>query len=251
VDADSGRVLRRLRGHELAIWTPGFSADGRLMVTTGNDQTVRFWSLPDGRPVGAPLRFQQIPSDAQLTADGRLAAVVFPPDTLELWDVRSRRLVRRVEVGDDLATARFSPDGRLIALAGFRGTAQVWSTTDWTPITRQFTGHAGEVIGLAISRDNRTLATSSTDGNVRLWDIASEQAVGAPLPGLAGRRNVPMFTPDGSGLIAGYDTGRAFRWDIRPESLIRHACGVAGRRLTRTEWAEFLPGRAYDPACGG
>jgi hypothetical protein len=38
---------------------------------------------------------------------------------------------------------------------------------------------------------------------------------------------------------------------LLPESLIRHACGVAGRRLTRTEWTEFLPGRGYDPACTG
>ena len=107
------------------------------------------------------------------------------------------------------------------------------------------------MIWLTISPDNRTLATSSTDGTVRLWDIGSEQPVGAPLPGLGGRRNVAMFTPDGDALIAGYDTGRAFRWDIRAESLIRHACGVAGRRLTRTEWTEFLPGRDYDPACAG
>jgi hypothetical protein len=26
-------------------------------------------------------------------------------------------------------------------------------------------------------------------------------------------------------------------------------CRVAGRRLTEAEWAEFLPGRDYDPAC--
>jgi hypothetical protein len=43
--------------------------------------------------------------------------------------------------------------------------------------------------------------------------------------------------------------GRAYLSDIRPASLARHACEVAGRRLTRAEWDEFLPGRAYDPAC--
>jgi len=44
------------------------------------------------------------------------------------------------------------------------------------------------------------------------------------------------------------DTG-AYIWDIRPASLMRHACEVAGRRLTRAEWSAFLPGRAYHPAC--
>jgi len=48
---------------------------------------------------------------------------------------------------------------------------------------------------------------------------------------------------------AGYDTGQAYRWDIRPKSLVRQACMVAGRTLTRAEWDEFLPGREYSPAC--
>ena len=69
--------------------------------------------------------------------------------------------------------------------------------------------------------------------------------------GPAGQPVVPSFTADGNGLIAAYATGRRYRWDIRPESLVRQACQVAGRRLTRAEWQEFLPGRDYDPACKG
>ena len=50
-------------------------------------------------------------------------------------------------------------------------------------------------------------------------------------------------------VFASYDTGRAYRWVILPGFLVRHACRFAGRRLTRGEWKEFLPGRDYDPAC--
>jgi hypothetical protein len=60
---------------------------------------------------------------------------------------------------------------------------------------------------------------------------------------------VPEFTRDGTGLIAAYANGDAYRWDMRPEALVRHACEVAGRRLTHVEWQEFLPGRDYAPAC--
>ena len=73
--------------------------------------------------------------------------------------------------------------------------------------------------------------------------------IGAPLPGLPAVGVIPIFTPDGSHVIAGYQFSRAYVWDIRPASLIRHACEVAGRRLTRTERNAFLPGRAYHPAC--
>jgi hypothetical protein len=59
----------------------------------------------------------------------------------------------------------------------------------------------------------------------------------------------PRFTPDGAHLFAITDAGRAYRWDVRPSSWARHACAVAGRRLTRTEWNDALPGRDYAPAC--
>ena len=49
--------------------------------------------------------------------------------------------------------------------------------------------------------------------------------------------------------FAVYDNGRATLWNLDPADLQRRACAVAGRRLTRAEWAAALPGRSYAPAC--
>jgi hypothetical protein len=57
------------------------------------------------------------------------------------------------------------------------------------------------------------------------------------------------YDADGAYLFAITDAGRAFRWDVRPSSWARHACAVAGRRLTRSEWRDALPERDYTPAC--
>ena len=256
VDADRGEVLQRLRGHRGAIYTPGISADGRLLATGGDDNTVRLWSLPDGRPLGAPLRFRKLVSDVQLSPDGRWLTVVvsdeyYDKGAAEVWEVRTRRRVRTLARPDmdKPGFLRFSPDGKLLVMGYRRGLSQVWSTTTWKPVTRPLAADAGAIDQAAISPDGRTLATGSQEGTVRTWDIETAQAVGAALPGLPAIPVVPYFTADGKHLIASYETGRAYRWDIRPESLARHACQVAGRRLTRAEWAEFLPGRPYEPAC--
>ena len=254
VDAARGDVLRRLRGHRGQVWTPGVSADGRLMATGSDDNTVRLWSLPGGRALGAPLRFRVDVNDVQLSPDGRWLAVGLldwrsQKGALEVWDTRSRRLVRRMTGEDSGSSAKFSPDGRLLAVGSLRGTAQVWSTETWEPVTGVFAGHAGWISNSSFSADGRTLATGGEDGTVRLWDIESEQPIGRPLPGIPNQPAEPYFTADGSGLIVSYDRGEAHLWDIRTESLVRHACAVAGRRLTRAEWDEALPGRAYDPAC--
>ena len=263
VDADRGQVVKQLPGHPAQyrtrgtvtgnpIWTPGMSADGSLLATASKDGTIRFWSLPDGRARGAPLRFPYGAADAQLSPNGRWLSVValnrdVVQDRLEIWDVRRRQRLKTLRPAGGAGFGRFSPDGRFLAVGDLAGRVQVFATATWKPVTPSFAG--GRAAWAAFTRDGRTLATGNTDGTVRLWDVASGQALGAPLPGIPNVQVVPIFTPDDTHLIAAYQNGRAYRWDIRPASLVRQACKVAGRRLTRAEWDEFLPGRPYEPAC--
>jgi hypothetical protein len=46
-----------------------------------------------------------------------------------------------------------------------------------------------------------------------------------------------------------YPDGKAIDWDVRPSSWEQTACSVAGRTLTNDEWAQYLSGRGYNPAC--
>ena len=131
----------------------------------------------------------------------------------------------------------------------WKGWARLWSTETWKPASRKLTGHAGRVEWHSTSPDSHTLATGGPDGTIRLWDLPTQQPLGAPLPGVPNQYLMPQFSPDGAHLFAISDAGRAYRWDVRPSSWARHACAVAGRKLTRSEWTEALPERNYDPAC--
>jgi WD40 repeat protein len=254
VDPRRGAIVRRLRGHRDRVYTPGISADGRLMATAGVDNTVRLWALPSGRPVGRPLRYPVV-GDVSLSPDGRTLAVTrtpagTAPTGIEIFDVPTLR--RRVSLSHDETVyelARFTPDGRFVVGGSWKGWARLWSTTTWKPASRPLPGHAGPVIWHSTSRDGRMLATGSTDGTVRLFDLQTGQPFAAALPALPNRHALPQFTPDGKYLFAVTDVGRAYRWDVRVSSWIRHACAVAGRRLTRAEWENVLPDRPYAPAC--
>jgi WD40 repeat protein len=116
-------------------------------------------------------------------------------------------------------------------------------------LSRRLAGHTAEVFSLSTSPDGRTLATGSFDGTIRLFDVDTQQPLGAPLRAVPNRLVEPSFTPDGAFLFAITDTGHAYRWDVRPSSWARYACAVAGRTLTRTEWNDALPERNYEPAC--
>ena len=68
------------------------------------------------------------------------------------------------------------------------------------------------------------------------------------LPGLHGWV-AARFTPDGRRLFVLHDLGGAQRWEVTPAMWSRHACRVAGRELTRTEWEELAPDQDYRSVC--
>jgi WD40 repeat protein len=252
VDPRRGRIVQRLVGHQDRVFTPSFSADGRIMATASGFNTVRLWALPSGRPLGRPLRTEHAIGHISLSPDGRRLALTRPPD----WDVDIRdvpTLARRARLSDSETvwdSLRFTPDGRFLVGGSWKGWAQLWSTDTWKPASRRFTAHAGRVESLSISPDGNTLATGGPDGTIRLWDLRTQEPIGAPLPGVPNRQVAPKFTPDGAHLLVVYgDGGRAYRWDVRASSWAQHACAIAGRPLTRSEWQDALPERDYAPAC--
>jgi len=172
-------------------------------------------------------------------------------EALEAYRHGARRSSRRSASGPEMETgassARFTPDGRVLAVGTVAGDTRLFSTRTWKPVSRKLGGHSDEVLEVAVSPDGRTLASGSWDGTVRLFDIATQQPLGAPLRAVANRPVEPEFTPDGAYLYTVTNVGKAYRWEARPSAWARRACAVAGRSLTRTEWSDALPGRTHDP----
>jgi WD40 repeat protein len=213
-DTKTGRLIRRLQDptandQEAVAVAVGWSPDGSTVVTGGGQGKLLLWRATDWRQLGA-----------------------LPADT-----------------GWVLCVA-FSPDGSLLAAGGV-GERQV---TLWDVASRKLVGrlpHPNFVGSVAFDPAGRTLATSAEDGKVRLWDLDSQRQIGRPLPGAENGSgiNVSAFDPTGNHLIALYDSGAPFVWNMNPNRWKQQACAVVGRSLTRQEWTELLPDRRYQPAC--
>jgi WD40 repeat protein len=132
-------------------------------------------------------------------------------------------------------------------VAAFDGYTRLWDVATRRPAGAPLTGHEAGVATAEFSPDGRMLATSGFDGTVILWDLRSRRSLGT-LPGPLGF-TAARFSRDARRLFVLRETGLALRWEVTPDAWSEHACRVAGRDLTRAEWADLVPDEDYRRVC--
>jgi WD40 repeat protein/DNA-binding SARP family transcriptional activator len=254
-DLATSRTVGPLLGdHTDVAWTPAFSGDGRWLATAGVDGAVHLWDMRRRMMMGTYFVLDGFAVDLSINSDGTKLAATTAADEqghgeLDIISIPQLELLRKVHapLGD---WGQFSRDGRTLLYGDDAGRTWLYDTRTWRPRGRPLAGATGPILTANLSPDGQMLATTSTDGTTRLWDVASHRPIGTALPGTANHDVTAAFVEGGSHVITVYDNGRAYSWDVRPRSWAQRACDIAGRTLTRAEWQDALPNRAYIPACG-
>jgi RNA polymerase sigma factor (sigma-70 family) len=128
----------------------------------------------------------------------------FSEGAVELWDVNSGKLLRRLPGNYEGKQIAVSTDGKTLAVA--RGDAiRLWDLPSGKE-ARVFTGGHREVLGLAFAPDGRTLASAGLNKTICLRDPATGQERSRLAIDMS-RVGFLAFTPDGQTLMAGDSAG--------------------------------------------
>jgi WD40 repeat protein len=144
-------------------------------------------------------------------------------------------------------TVSYAPNGDLY---GATDTGQVnrYDPKSLQP-DRSLVGARGYVNSLQFSDDGSLLLATANDSTVALYDVGSGQRIGDPISSQAPGAWPGFLKPDGSELVVSIPTGIAV-WNLDPATHLEAACRIAGRQLTRAEWATYLSGfGSYRQTC--
>jgi RNA polymerase sigma factor (sigma-70 family) len=218
----SGKELRRWKGHQGTVMVVTYSPDGKVLASGGMDQAVVLWDPATGKEL---RRFQAEggpASDVLFSPDGKLLAAVVRGKPLQLWEVGSGNArpltppagpvaAPGAVTGGDVESAAFSPDGRLIVTGGRDGFARLWDVANGQQV-RALPGHLGWIIGLAFSRDGRTLAAGNWR-NIHLWEVSTGK-LRHRFQGHEADVSALAFAPDGRTLVSGASDTSVLVWDL-------------------------------------
>jgi WD40 repeat protein len=243
-DANTGKELYQLSGHSDMVLAITFSPDGKQIATASADHTVILWDANSGKPSGNFQAHSKAVYAVAFSPDGKRLATGSADRTAKLWDVASRRELKTFpepghgESGhtDEVHGITFSPDGMCLVTASYDGTAKVWDAAVEpaaaertrlarlrnTPLrvlslsdTSKTATAPPRITSVAYSPRSDRIATTSSDGLVKLWDASSGQLL-TTLYGHSGDAIAVAFEPHGEAVATAGLDGLAKVWNISP-----------------------------------
>ena len=197
----------RSRGHTEEVNGLAFSPDGKHLLTSSHDGTIRLWDkygqevrrfvgkwggiyrvrfTPDGQHIisggGDGFRVwdantgqdmgsvgvQTFKSDFALSDDGKLKADSDSND-VSIWDVETRKLVRSEKMSRYVSSFEFLPDSETVIVCDDSGTVSLVNARGGS--VKRFSLKSNRVQAIAPLKSSSLVLLGDMDGYVHLWDV--------------------------------------------------------------------------------
>jgi WD40 repeat protein len=226
--------LREFAGHTGTIGALAVIPDGSLLVTGGDDKTVRVWEVTSGKQLRS-FQGHLTPVTAVATrGDGRQIASASEDGAIRVWDLNTEDDHRAMtDATDSLWAVAFSPDGKRVAAAGSDLSIRVYDP-ETGKLEATLSGAKSPITSLAFLADSNRLVAAGGDQVVVVWDVSAKKVL-KELPGHESAVLSVAVSDDGKVISGSADkTVRAFDpagekalWTWKSRSAV---CAVAVRK---------------------
>jgi WD40 repeat protein/beta-lactamase regulating signal transducer with metallopeptidase domain len=230
VDPETGKAKGgQTFNHPDWIYGLTFMPDGKSMITISRDMNVRIWNMATGQTTKQFRAHDAGISQLAMAGDDGMLVTAGEDWSARAWSVISNAIAARTMIAahtGQIWFAEISKDGSMLASGGDDKGVRI---RFGIPGSQPFSFGEGyrAAFGIAVSPDQKWIATSHDDGLIKIWDASNGKHV-KDLSGHKLRVWSVAWTPDSKRLasVSGdwdnkEQAGEVKLWDVAESKLIR------------------------------
>lgn len=207
-DTAESQCVQTIQVSHKAVWVAAWSPDGRLFAAGGRDNTVHVY---DSANASLEAKFEGHVDDVHAVCwlgVQELASASFD-GTVRVWKLGTDQPLRTIRAHEQRIEDLAWISGCQRILTASRDRTAVLLSPRSGERFSEFVGHRGFVLRVLVDQAERTIYSASSDGTVRVWNLASGQAEFV-IDGLTGTPHNLALSAD-SGILAVKDDSSQVR----------------------------------------
>ncbi|MFA6141403.1 MAG: serine/threonine-protein kinase, partial [Hyphomicrobium sp.] len=219
--------IAEIAAHRGSISGAAYTDDGRRIVTTGADGSMKIWDAAY-RNLVRTIELDDGPATS-LALNGVRALTGHANGKVVLWDLDRAEKIATVQRNEaNIWAVAFTGDPDRFAAASHDWKVTLWDARQSAAPLQVLDGHENSVQSLAYSPQRLLLASGSADKTVRVWNLDTldlKRSYRGPRDFVTS----VAFSPSGKLLAAGALDGRIQVWSVLSSRRLRALSGHRGR----------------------
>ena len=247
-ETEAFNLLKSYSGHEDYIHRVQFFNNGKEFISASADHTLKIWRK-DSKALQTFDHQSQSVQKATFLNEGKYIATSTSlsnsatPSTpwadMTIWDVTDGQIIQTINSPfDQMTDFILSNNEKRIFLASEEGVAAILDLEGNQ--LQQLSGHVGAINQIALSKDEKLLATAGDDAQTIIWDL-EKGAINDTLIGHESMVSAALFSSTNPWIFTSSYDSTIIRWNINGELLERvpaHAKRILG--LAISPGSDFL-----------
>lgn len=212
------RLLHDFPHGQNAIYAMAMSADGKRIVTGGQDKIIKVWNVEAGKePLAVLHGHEQSIQSLAINSDGTRIASTGADGTIRIWEPdKSDQSIHVLAPARDagpkarMSVANQGDGSRIVFSQG--QLVKAWDVLSTDKQLKTFSGHVGDIQSVAVSADGKRVAAGGDDGFIRVWDYEKPDAPRFTFRGHKDRILSVAINADGRQIVSGSDDGSIKLW---------------------------------------
>lgn len=212
IDMQTGKEVRRLRGHEDGIYSIATTSDGRICVSGDLSGEMKIWDI-EGFCEVFSLKTGSWVRSIFITNDNRFAVVATGKE-IKVFQLDTHKEVRSLLGNTDLVLSVAVDSDQTYAVTGANNKEVIfWDFRTGKELAKFKDAHFGRVTSVHFTKDGKFAITQSDDWSTIFWNLHTLQPE-YRLSGHGGNIYSSCLTPNGRFMLCGYETGVITVWDL-------------------------------------